>query len=296
MKKVVLRLAGGLGNQLFMYATARRLAVHNNAELIVDHVSGFEHDTLYQRVYELNKLSINILAANGSEMLEPFQRLRRCIMRNINKVIPFYFRNYIYQPTNIYEPRLLDFKVKRTVYLDGYWQSYRYFDDIRPALLSEIKFDIPQDNLVADLLIRIKNSNSVAIHIRQFDIHSKSLDNNLGYDYYQKAIRYIESNILDPHFYIFSDGDFSPENINLNQSNSTFVKSITPNNQAHIDMWLMTNCKHFIIANSTFSWWAAWLSTFNNKIVIQPTFKDKLGSKVNNWDYDELSPSEWIRL
>jgi hypothetical protein len=117
----------------------------------------------------------------------------------------------------------------------------------------------------------------------------------LNKNYYFKAIEYIQQHITNPHFYIFSD---DPERaisiISLNENQFTLIKHNIGDELAYADLWLMSKCKHFIIANSTFSWWGAWLSKNHEKIVIAPGFIKSEGNSF--WGFEGLLPDNWIKL
>ena len=119
MAKVIAHLFGGLGNQLFIYAAARRLALANNAELVLDDVSGFSNDTMYRRKFQLNHFNIHNRKASAFERLEPFSRLRRALKRKWNHRSIFEQRHYLAQEGIDYDPRLLDLKLNGSVHLEG---------------------------------------------------------------------------------------------------------------------------------------------------------------------------------
>ena len=130
-KLVIPRLFGGLGNQLFIYASARRLALKNQAELVIDDISGFINDYQYQRFYQLNHFNIPCRKATASERLEPFSRLHNKIRRHLNSLRAFEHRSYIQQEGIDFDPRLLSLQPNPTLYLEGYWQSEGYFRTLK---------------------------------------------------------------------------------------------------------------------------------------------------------------------
>lgn len=296
MKKVVVCLKGGLGNQLFQYAAGRRLAYVNNAELMID-TSYFKRDFVYKRKYLLDNFKINAKRYTFFERLGPFEKYARFAFRKLSRLLPFEKRVYIEQEKLDFDPRLLNLKIKKILYLDGYWQSENYFKDIEDIIRSElqIKF-LPTDHVNREMVKKIRNCNSVAIHVRFFDKVGKreNRNNNLSKEYYIRAIKYIESKISNVHYFIFSD---IPEKvlsyIVFPKEKITLVDHNKEEENSYIDLWLMSQCKHFIIANSTFSWWGAWLSKNKGKIVIAPKFQ-KIG--IGAWGFRGLIPEEWIAL
>src|SRR5688572_7528026 len=133
-RRIIVRMKGGLGNQLFQYAAGRRLAIHNDAELVIDDRTGFERDHTYRRKYMLDRFQIAGRLASHRDLLEPFGRLRRRRVRLSSRRARFEDRIYLEQKGFQWEPRLLDFKVDKWVYLEGYWQSERYFYDVQDTI------------------------------------------------------------------------------------------------------------------------------------------------------------------
>jgi hypothetical protein len=293
--KIIVLLWGGLGNQLFIYAAARRLAIINNAELIIDDISGFLTDIEYNRSYQLNHFNLSCRKANSAERLEPLPRFRRNLMRRWNMLKPFALRNYISQKNIDYLPDLMDFKVKSTVYMEGYWQGEDYFKDIEDIIRYDLQICPPNDIQNLNMALKINQRISVSVHIRNHK-ESKTIDINTDLsDYYLKAINLMEKLNLNAHYFIFSDEPKTARlQIPLNDDRITIVDHNQGDELAYADLWLMTQCKHFIIANSTFSWWGAWLSINKDKQIIAPKFEKRIGN--NYWGFRGLLPEAWIKL
>src|SRR3979490_2538771 len=130
MSTLVARVLGGLGNQLFCYAAARRLALVNDAELVIDDVTGFARDRQYRRQYALDHFTIPVRKATPQERLEPFERYRRGMMKWLSRRQPFAERSYVEQEGVDFDERLLALKIKGTLYLEGLWQGESYFKDV----------------------------------------------------------------------------------------------------------------------------------------------------------------------
>lgn len=291
--KVICRVYGGLGNQLFSYAAARRLASHIGAELVIDDVSGFKRDFAYKRKYELDMFLIPCRKAAYFERLEPAPRLIRKVRLLFNRFRKFSDRNYIVQEGVDLDLRLLSVNRKRTIYIEGYWQSESYFKDIEGLIRSDLQFIHPSDALNLHLASKIRDSNSVAIHVRFFNSDSLG-SNNAPIAYYEKAIAKMESLRSGLHYFLFSDKpDHARLIIPLPDDRVTVITNNTGPDSAFADLWLMHLCKHHIIANSTFSWWGAWLADFGGKIVIAPGFELREG--VSWWGFTGLIPQEWIK-
>jgi hypothetical protein len=295
LDKLIVRIIGGIGNQLFSYAAARRLALANQAELVIDDISGFQCDIRYKRQYQLDHFNISSRKATANERLEPFSRFRRFAKRKINQNRRFYNRTYIKQEGVDFIEDILSIKKPRILYLEGYWQSERYFKDVEKIIRDDLIIIPPDDESNIDMSKRIMNSNSVAIHVRFFDEPYAEGINNISSLYYARAINKIQKIVPDAHFFIFSDNPESISSyISLQDINVTYVNQNKGDKYAYADLWLMTMCKHFIIANSTFSWWGAWLANNKNKHVIAPGLVKRDGQ--SSWGFDGLLPESWLKL
>lgn len=299
MKFIYSRIFGGLGNQLFIYAASRRLALKNNAELVLDSVSGFTFDHQFQRHYQLDHFNIPCRKATAAERLEPFARARRYLKRRWNARRPFEQCSYIQQEGIDFDPRLLSLRPKGGLYLQGYWQSEGYFKDVEPHIRDDLRIILPTDDQNRQMAQRIRNELSVAVHVRFFDEpHTAASDakavNNAPVDYYQRAIATMEQRVPGAHYVVFSNcPQEAKARLPLSESRITLVHHNQGDDMAYADLWLMTQCQHFIIANSTFSWWGAWLSENPDKTVIAPNF---LQTKGSAWGFDGLLPEHWIKI
>ena len=291
---LVVRIQGGLGNQLFCYAAARRLAIVNQLELVIDDVTGFIRDKLYNRKFSLDNFNISSRKATPVERFEPFERYRRGIIKAWNLLRPFEKRAYITQEGCDFERRLLHLKITGKNYIDGLWQSESYFKDVEHIIRSDLQIKNPSDEANGEMLSKIQSKTSIAIHIRHFDLPNENEINNAPIDYYSRAVELIETAIPDAHFFVFSDRpEAARSRIPLPDHRITCVCHNSGDDQAFADLWLMSHCRHFIIANSTFSWWGAWLSKHEDKIIIAPGFKNK--GKMS-WGFSGLLPESWIKI
>lgn len=295
--KLIPRLFGGLGNQLFIYAASRRLALVNNAELVLDDVSGFVYDTAYQRHYQLDHFNIPCRKATAVERLQPFARVRRYLARRWNQRKPFAQRAYLLQEGIDYDPHLLLFKPQGTVYLEGYWQSEAYFKDIEGTIRQDLQITPPTDAANLGMASQIRHCTAVAVHVRFFDEPHAVGINNAPDDYYSRAVNTMEQLVSNAHYFIFSDQPEAARTlIPLPDDRLTQVTHNQGDEQAYADLWLMTQCQHFIIANSTFSWWGAWLAASTNKRVIAPGFEMRSKGRVAAWGFKGLLPDAWLKL
>jgi hypothetical protein len=292
---IVVRLFGGLGNQLFSYSAARRLALVSDGELVIDHITGFQRDKLYRRSYQLDHFHIPCRLASPKERLEPLSRLRRRLLRGWNSLLPFSSRNYIFQSGVDYDPRLIMFQPKGNIYIEGYWQSEQYFRDAESQIRNDLLIHPPCDAVNLDVSKKIqKCSAAVAVHVRFFDVPSNNAQalsaNNASSSYYNRAIKAVEAHVKDPHYFVFSDRpEAARTRIPISDERMTLVTHNQSDKDAYADLWLMSQCQHFIIANSTFSWWSAWLAQNPEKLILAPKFQKRDGRC--SWGFAGLLPN-----
>lgn len=312
---IIVSLFEGLGNQMFQYAMARRLAEKHSTVLKLD-VSSFESNK--QRQYGLHCFNIQEHIATQDEIdallkrpRNKFERFNNKLLNKIGKVSRpsqnFFLEKYFH-----FNPCVLE--APNNTYLHGFWQSEKYFIDIQDILINEFSFKYPQDDTNRDLNEKIKFHESTAIHIRRGDYINNDETNQLhevcSLDYYNKSITYIAERVSNPHFFIFSnDLQWVKEKFQINFP----ITIIEYNNgfRSYEDLRLMSQCKHNIIANSSFSWWGAWLNQNPDKIVCVPQqwFRKKyqdtkysLPKDCIPWykddflDTKDLIPKNWIQL
>jgi hypothetical protein len=293
--RITVRIAGGLGNQLFQYAAARRLALHNDLPLTLDHLSGYSSD-FYRRKFLLDRFAIRAnLIDPSSSYASNWGRLRRRIEVRLNQPRDLSKKSYLLEDDWTYDPRLLELKVTRPLYLEGYFQFEDYFRDIRDLLLEELTLRTAHDARNVELAQTIGACESVCLHVRRLHgvpnksdaapLASVAPRHQIDASYFQKAVEVVARQVRDPHFYVFADyPDWAREHVHTSYP----VEFVTHNGaeKDYEDFWLMTQCRHFIIANSTFSWWAAWLSQNPRKIVVAP--KGAIGQMLKS------VPDSWI--
>lgn len=292
--KIIARIKGGLGNQLFCYAAARRLALANNVELVLDDVTGFTRDLQYNRRFALDHFHIPARRATSGERLEPFERLRRAVMKLSSRRKAFAERRYLEQEGLDFDERLLSLKVKKTLYLDGLWQGEFYFKDVEQTIREDLRIVPPTDPLNQRLSEKIRSCNSVSLHVRWFDAPDSEENHNVSLDYYRRAVALIEERIASPQYFLFSDDpEAALSKFNLSKNRMTVVAHNHGDENAYADLWLMSQCRHYVTANSTFSWWGAWLGGEADKIVITP---DMEISGKTAWGFNGLIPANWTIL
>lgn len=297
-----MRLKGGLGNQLFCYATARRIAWVNDAELVIDDQTGFRYDHQYKRKYALERFNIPVRLATPAERLEPFGRLRRYIKRRLSERKPISDRRFIQQVGVDFCPELLSLKLKNgNTWLDPFGQSERYFSDISVLLSTDLEMAPPDSKANHDIAQKIRGCCSVALHVRWFDFEAQAHSSNMSLLYYQQALDVLKKRIQEFELFIFSDYPERAEKMlapALGNLPRTLVVENVKTGDALSDFWLMRQCRHFVIGNSTFAWWAAWLGeqADGSTIVIAPSCNVDPEHSVTAWGFDGLLPERWIVL
>ena len=295
--KLIVRLKGGLGNQLFTYAVAKTLALRNHAELVIDDKTCFEKDITYQRTYQLMNFNVEARLARPAERLEPFKTIRDKWLVFISKRTAFNKRKFVFQQQTSYDKRLNNLTFSGTLFFEGYWQSERYFKDAEAVLRQQLSLKNKLDPTNEKVLQHIKQSNSVALHLRWFDDPGTDHSNNVGIQYYTKALDLIRAEIQNPHFFIFSDKpEAAAKVLSLNSDECTVVDHNSTDDEAHKDLWLMSNCSSIIMANSSFSWWAAWLNEPDKKLVICPEQEINHPGRITSWNFEGQLPERWIKI
>jgi len=298
--KIIVKISEGLGNQLFMYANAYCLAQKYNLDLFIDAKSGYYNE---KHIYPfiLDNFSIS---SNYAKEYEIFNSATKNIFKKIlifsdrfKKNKRFFFENKDNNKKSIFLPLILDSR-SPSVYIDGNFESEKYFIDYKDQILSEFKI-INSHKFHNHYYKLIKNNNVVAISIRQNRYSERVKNYNSTYginksikfvndtvEYINNAIEYITPKILDPIFLVWSN-DFT--NLDKYFPKDKFVFVINDNNKYLADFYLLTQCKYHIVGPSTFSWWGAWLSNYNNKICIRP-------SNINPSNNSDFWPESWVSI
>ncbi|WP_143315763.1 alpha-1,2-fucosyltransferase [Clostridium sp. HBUAS56017] len=266
---IIVRAVGGLGNQMFQYAFYKSLCENNNHVMfdksdyrIHNHHNGFEIESIFNVHY--------VEASEGQIKKISFDK-KSVLYRIANK----YFNVQLTKKSEYKEDKCIsNVKLKKydkDIYFDGYWQAEKYFIDVSDQIRKEFVFKNKLDDRNRKLIKYLHDKNTVSIHVRRGDyLKEKSLVGVCDMSYYNKAIGMVKDKVSNPVFVFFSDDMlWVKENFKLDDE-CIFVDWNTGSN-SYKDMQLMSNCKHNIIANSTFSWWGAWLNNNDDKIVICPS-------------------------
>ena len=279
---IIIKIKGGLGNQLFQYAVGRALALHHRSPLKLD-LTIFETYKLHR--YLLDQFAIQADIATEDEIIKLKGR-NNVLFSALRKAGLVKRKSYLKEKRSSY----FDASVFKNddVYLDGYWQNELYFSDIREELVRDLTSISSMSDLGVVYMEGIKKSNSVSLHVRRGNYLNLKNFNVLDIDYYMKAVEYIRKNVEKPTFYIFSDDLEWCKNSLGFLDNCIFVDSTKTEID---DLKLMSFCKHNIIANSSFSWWGAWLNQNCKKTVIAPK-----GWLLNDPGSSNVILSDWVKM
>jgi hypothetical protein len=292
---IISKLQGGLGNQMFQYAVARGLCLTDD-KVYLDHQflekNNADNEHFTARTFELCIFkNLKVSKANRSEI--NLLTSQKAYFKGVRFLLN-YRSNYIRHHENEYLS-LSNLSPNANVYLDGYFQSEKYFKHVRPQLLNEFtfpRFDAFNESLKQTIL---KAPNAVSIHVRRGDyLKSEEILNIHGvlpFSYYQKALHSLESSCSNLELFVFSE-DIEWAKATFEGYNAHFFDHNRGANSWK-DMALMTCCKHHIIANSSFSWWAAWLSKNNGDVFAPSAWFNPLNVVFKIQDF---IPDNWIVL
>ena len=296
MKTIIVRIAEGLGNQLFMYANAYAFSKKKNYNLKVDNKSGYFKISNQVRKYELNNFNIYADLCDEKYRFDNYiSNIKRKILKKID--------NYKSKKSFLLEDsknKLISYKdytnknYSNLLFLEGHFESEKYFQEYSKDIKNQ--FIIKKNNIEIDnkYLNDIKNSNSVSICIRQHRFSERgSIDkeksNKFTFDtinYVKKSVEYFKKNIPNSKFFIWSN-DFSNLNNYFNTNEYTFIENSI--NKSINDFNLFKYCKHFIVGPTSFHWWGAWLNENKNKICLRP-------SNINPSNNKDFWPEKWIKI
>lgn len=268
---VIARIFGGLGNQLFCYAAARRLALVSGVPLELDTTSGFVRDHRYRRQYLLDRFALSAEVAVPAECFETASgRARRALWRRAAAWLPPSARRVWPERGLDVDEELLRHRVRRRVYLEGYWQSEKYFQDISADLRRELSGRVPERAAIQALGDQMKREPSVAVHVRRYTEAAGNDVPLLPTAYYEKAAAEIARRVPGARIYCFGDDPQWLLQQRALPPGAIAAAAVVGSVSALDDLWLMSRCSHFVIANSTFSWWGAWLGERDGSMVLAP--------------------------
>lgn len=288
-----MRLMGGLGNQMFQYAAGRALALRNNMALVLDRMSGFSRDRTYQRAFSLGSFPFERAYASRFDQL-PFwyEQIRSRLIRSLPLVIqerPWGL--FIRETQQRYLESIITVSSNRNIFMEGYWQSERYFADYVELLGREFAPPTPKDDLYLSMARKIKGCNAVAVGVRVFEERPDKGKYVLGglvpYSFYEYAAIQLSRKVKNPSFFVFSTDDGVRGKFSL----PGHVEYLTPSNGYGGEiktLWLMSRCAHHILSNSTFYWWGAWLA--------ERVHSDSIIIASNQFANSDCIPSRWLSV
>lgn len=285
---VIVRLIGGLGNQMFQYAAGRRLAHNLAVELKLDIA---ELQDCILRKYSIGNFNIQENFASPEEVAT--LRVQKCgiVRRVLTRVLCR--SSHIREKHLHFDSGIL--KLPDNVYIDGYWQSEKYFVDIAAIIRDEFTIKTPEGDENKELANQMASVEAVSLHVRRQDYFYNSDTNQFqgtcDLAYYYRCVKCLSSRVKNPHFFIFSDDPkWARDNLKLPYPTTFVVHNGA--DKDYEDLRLMARNKYHIIANSTFSWWGAWLCTNPAKVVIAP----KQWFAKPGLDTRDLIPKTWSKI
>ena len=297
---VVVTLVGGLGNQLFQYAMGRSLSFRNNQPLVLDlawfdQVKNEAAGITTIREYALEPFNLPVRTqCVGLPRPKADGVIGRILRRFIRTLPRHHIGHRIYaEPWFRFDAGVL--ALHGPVWLDGYWQSPKYFSDIAALLRKELGQPGKVSLLTRDMLKEIGRYDAICLHVRRGDYvtnqNAAAIHGLCSPDYYILGLSHVLGGLQNPHCFVFSDEPAWARS-NLHLPVPTTVVDINSPAAAHEDLWLMSACSRFVIANSSLSWWGGWLSNAPNKVVVAP----KAWFADGHIDTSDLIPTEWVRI
>ncbi|OHE82816.1 MAG: hypothetical protein A2107_03645 [Verrucomicrobia bacterium GWF2_62_7] len=298
---IIINIMGGLGNQMFQYAAAKRLSITHNTPLKID-TSNFDKCTPNrEHTLQLHSFRITAPPASRGEIAEYRKsglKHKLCVASLLKALglcgesgeTP---RVYSEPAGSAFKPEFLALGPK--TYLIGYFNSYKYFDAVRQLLVEEFAPREEISDAARRILASIADSNAVSVHVRRGDYVAdpnirKDLEGVITERYYQNAVDYMAERVSHPHFFMFSD-DIAWVKENLRPPHKVTYVDFNSPQRGFEDLWLMSRCKHNITAGgSTFSWWAAYLNPNREKVVVRT---EKISSNSAYNHPEDYFPPEW---
>ena len=291
---IISQILGGLGNQMFQYAAGRALSCSVSTNLLLD-TSHFKRYKLHNG-YELNSFfNIHAEEASNSDIKYLLgwrsPKLVRRLLKRLN-LGALNGSNYLLQEGFAYSSRYLEYG--DNTYLSGYWQSNKFFRHFDSTIRSDFSFKVSPNEKVKRILERILSCESIGVHVRRGDYVNVPLNKEIfhicGINYFSNSLHYIIKQVPLAKAFVFSDDPIWCQK-NLHFPVKTEFIANNHGSNSFWDMYLLSFCKHQIISNSSFGWWASWLNNNPNKIVVAP--KKWFN---NNIDGSEIVPSDWHRI
>ena len=292
---IIIKLMGGLGNQMFQYAFGRNLSLTHRVPLTLDASTFHRQEMITERNYGLQAFDIKAESATPNQ-IELLKSTKLSVWQKaINKLVPFAYAPVVYEPAAGFSDRkLTKLKQLHHGYFEGYWQSEQFFQEHKSRIAADFSFASPPTEENHIWANHINGTPSVSVHLRRGDYVNNpavaKIHGYLGAEYYQRAISLIRKHEKDMQLFVFSDDvAWTKQHMKFEvPTHYVHHNALIP----HEDMRLMSLCRHNIIANSSFSWWGAYLNKNPNKIVVAPRrwFKD------SQKDTQRIIPNAWLTI
>jgi hypothetical protein len=292
-RDIIVRLKGGLGNQMFQYAAGLALAIRNDAELLIDVTSGFARDRVFQRTFSLNTFPLQAREAGISGQLpfwfEQIGQRYKFVGSPLLRCRPW--GTFIGENELRFLHEVVQFRCDKNVWMEGYWQSENYFADCHDAVFKDFTITVSENSNFLRMARMIETCNSVSVGVRLFEelpgIDKSGVGGLVPFSFYESAANRLVDEIGDSTFFVFSTTSANVLD-KLNLPGEIFY--ITPDNGFDgvvNSLWLISRCSHHILSNSSFYWWGAWLGERGNP-----------GTKVIACDLfpnQDTIPSRWAK-
>ena len=293
---ILIRFWGGMGNQMFQYAAARALAAKHNTivKMDTDLITNFDpHNTVFKFYYELGGFKIKSNIATSYDKKKFLSSNCNIVERIFYKVGRLFNPKMYYRQSDIYSNDFWD--IKDNTCIEGRFQSENYFKPFEDIIRKEFEFNISLPDYVKPLETKINSSNAIGIQVRRGIIktpHYYKIMGAMEPEYYQKGIDIITEKQKNVEIFVISDDiEWCKENLKFSYPTTFLTDDIASNNH-HVQLYLLSCCKHFVIPNSSFAWWGAWLSSNKDKVVVAPKtwFLDK------SYHGEDTVPDSWIKI
>lgn len=285
---------GGLGNQMFQYAAGLMLARKYDVPLRMDIMSLLDTSKRYYAL-TYRKYALDVFQVTGEIAAE--KDISRFVVPRIGNKYLYHLKKRISRPNNYYVDETIGsaddfFAIPDEAYLDGYWQNAAYFNAQKSDIRKEFSFreELPDSHkAVRDEMMRC---DSVCVHFRKGDYVGHPELDVLDMRYYDSAVSVMLSKAPSSRFFVFSDDiSWCKNNFQVSAHGVSFI-DLDPGNKAQYDLQLMTCCKHYIIGNSTFAWWGAWLGNHSCKLVVAP----KIWHKNQKEACNSIVEKDWVAI
>jgi hypothetical protein len=291
-KKITAHLMGGLGNQMFQYAAARAIAHRNNIDLYLDDYNGFVRDIVYMRKFELDQFPIQAKIARVG-LIYWIEKVRKKLFgQHKNAVTKNFFWTTLEENEAYFINDVSNFRITVNTWMHGYWQSERYFEDIKDIVFRDLMPKAPEDIRFLEMAKIMESCNSVSLGVRLYEEVPGETKDGVGgitsIKFFNESAKRLSKQIENSEFFIFCTTN-SPELEKLDLPGKIHLISHDNGFEGTMArLWLYTKCKHHIIANSSFYWWGAWLSEMKNKdsvIIASPIFSN-----------NDAIPERWLLI